>query len=64
MDTKICSKCGRELPLTKYHKNGFDRLGKQRYRGYCKDCANALERQRYLRKKRIYRQSKNRMCKM
>lgn len=48
---KICSKCGRELPLSEFHKNGFDRKGNQRYRGYCKECANALERQRYLKKK-------------
>lgn len=47
METKICSKCNRELPLTNYHKNGFNSQGKQKYRGYCKDCANAIERNRY-----------------
>ena len=25
--TKICSKCGKEKPVTEYHKNGFDRKG-------------------------------------
>lgn len=51
MDTKICSKCGKDLPLSAYHKNGFDAAGNQKYRGYCKECANALERERYQKKK-------------
>lgn len=51
MDTKICSKCHRELPITHFHKNGFDSQGRQKYRGYCKDCANAIESQRYRDKK-------------
>ena len=51
MDTKICSKCGKELPITEYHKNGFDRKGNQKYRGYCKKCANEIEKQRYRKKK-------------
>lgn len=51
MDTKICSKCKRELPITHYHKNGFDSKGQQKYRGYCKDCANNLEKARYQKKK-------------
>lgn len=51
METKICSKCGIEKPITEYHKNGFDRQGNQKYRGYCKQCANALETERYHKKK-------------
>ena len=51
METKICSKCGIEKPVSEYHKNGFDREGKQKYRGYCKACANALESARYYKKK-------------
>lgn len=51
MKTKICSKCGIEKPITEYHKNGFDRLGNQKYRGYCKTCANARESARYQEKK-------------
>ena len=51
MDTKICSKCNRELPITHYHKNGFDSKGQQKYRGYCKDCASNLEKARYQKKK-------------
>ncbi len=51
METKICSKCGIEKPITEYHKNGFDRQGNQKYRGYCKACANKLESARYQEKK-------------
>ena len=59
METKICSKCGRDLPITNYHKNGFNSEGKQKYRGYCKDCANNLEKQRYLNKKSFVNSQKN-----
>ena len=58
METKICSKCKRELPVTHYHKNGFNSEGKQKYRGYCKDCANSLEKQRYLNKKNFVNSQK------
>lgn len=51
--TKVCSKCGIEKPLSEYHKNGFDRQGNQKYRGYCKQCANALESNRYRQKKQF-----------
>lgn len=51
METKICSKCGIEKPINEYHKNGFDRNGNQKYRGYCKICANKRESQRYWEKK-------------
>lgn len=51
MDTKVCSKCGIEKPITEYHKNGFDRLGNQKYRGYCKTCANKREMERYWEKR-------------
>ena len=63
MDTKICSKCGRELPVTAYHKNGFDRNGNQKYRGYCKDCANKIERERYQKKKSFIDNQKIRCAK-
>ena len=62
MDTKICSKCGRELPLSEYHKNGFKPSGEQKYRGYCKQCANELEKKRYRQKKAFINNNK-RMCK-
>jgi hypothetical protein len=47
LKTKICSKCGIEKPITEYHKNGFDNKGIQKYRGYCKKCANKQEMERY-----------------
>lgn len=59
MDTKICSKCNRNLPITHYHKNGFDKNGNQKYRGYCKDCANTLEKARYRKKKQFVEQNKS-----
>lgn len=49
--TKICSKCGLEKPITEFHKNGFNSKGEQKYRGYCKTCANKLETARYHKKK-------------
>lgn len=51
MEFKKCSKCGRELPLTEFHKNGFNKKGQQQYRGYCKSCANKRESERYYQKK-------------
>lgn len=51
LETKVCSKCGIEKPVTEFHKNGFDRQGNQKYRGYCKACACALEAARYQCKK-------------
>ena len=61
METKICSKCHRELPLSMYHKNGFDSKGQQKYRGYCKDCANSIERARY-QKKKAYVNEQKQVC--
>lgn len=51
MEMKICSKCGIEKPLTEYHKNGFKSDGSQKYRGYCKTCANKRETERYWEKR-------------
>lgn len=51
METKICSKCGIEKLITEYHKNGFNSRGEQKYRGYCKACANKLETERYWKKR-------------
>ena len=51
MLTKVCSKCGVEKSLDDYHKNVFDSQGHQKYRGYCKDCANTKEKLRYKEKK-------------
>jgi len=35
METKKCPKCGRELPLTEFHKNGRNSDGLQTY---CRSC--------------------------
>ena len=51
IETKIFSKCGKEKPITEYHKNGFNSQGKQKYRGYCKECANKREMERYWEKR-------------
>ena len=61
METKICSKCGVEKSVTEYHKNGFDKLGNQRYRGYCKTCANKRETERYW-EKRAYVDAQRTQC--
>jgi hypothetical protein len=53
METKICSKCGVEKPVTEYHKNGFNSKGEQKYRGYCKSCANKRETERYWEKRKF-----------
>lgn len=53
METKICSKCHIEQPLNNYHKNGFDKNGQQKYRGYCKTCANQIEMNRYWQKRAV-----------
>lgn len=37
---RVCSTCGRTLPLNKFYKDGKTRDGKQRYRRDCKDCYN------------------------
>ncbi len=58
-ETKICSKCGIRKPLTEFHKNGFDKLGNQKYRGYCKTCANKRESDRYWEKKAFIESQKN-----
>lgn len=46
--TKVCSKCGRELPITEFALN---KTCKDGHIGQCKDCVNAYQRERYARKK-------------
>ena len=46
--TKVCKKCGRELPITEFALNKNLKDG---HVGRCKDCINAYQRQRYARKK-------------
>ena len=59
--TKICSKCKIEKPLSDYHKNGFDRSGNQKFRGYCKECAKQIEAARY-KAKQSFVNSQKKVC--
>lgn len=63
METKICSKCGIEKPVSEFHKNGFNSKGEQKYRGYCKVCANRLESERYYKKKEYINSQKEQCAK-
>lgn len=46
--TKVCSKCGRELPITKFALN---KTCKDGHIGQCKDCVNTYQRERNAQKK-------------
>ena len=46
--TKVCSKCGRELPITEFALN---KTCKDGHIGQCKDCVNAYQREQYARNK-------------
>lgn len=48
-ETKVCKKCGRELPITKFALNKNLKDG---HVGQCRDCVNAYQRENYARKKR------------
>ena len=43
-ETKVCKKCGRELPITEFALNKNLKDG---HVGQCKDCINAYQRERY-----------------
>ena len=47
-ETKVCSNCERELPITEFALN---KTYKDGHNKQCKDCINAYQRQRYARKK-------------
>ena len=47
-ETKVCSKCGRELSITEFTLN---KTSKDGHVGQCKDCLNAYQRERYARNK-------------
>lgn len=38
METKICSKCKKEKPISDFYKHGFNSKGQQTYRSDCKEC--------------------------
>lgn len=46
MDTKICTQCGKELPLTEYYSRGNGRL-----RSECKACHNQYVKLKYQERK-------------
>ena len=46
--TKVCKKCGRELPITEFALN---KTSKDGHVGQCRDCVNAYQRERYALKK-------------
>ena len=46
--TKVCPKCGRELPITEFALN---KASKDGHVGKCRDCDNAYQRERYARRK-------------
>ena len=43
-ETKVCKKCGRELPITEFALNKNLKDG---HVGKCRDCVNAYQRERY-----------------
>lgn len=48
METKVCKKCGRELPISDFYTNGKAKDG---LATYCKECSNVLSVE-YARKRR------------
>lgn len=50
--TRVCVRCGRELDISEFHKNGA-RNGAQRYKSTCKYCLAEDVRARYKRQKAV-----------
>lgn len=48
METKICTKCGRELSVDMFHKKSTSKDGLQ---NYCKECHNETVRKSYHKRK-------------
>lgn len=44
METKVCNKCGRELPKESFNKRNASKDGLQ---DYCKDCMRVLNKARW-----------------
>lgn len=49
-ETKVCSKCGRELPRSMFHAKTGSKDGLQ---GYCKECTRECSRQSYDKRKTL-----------
>ncbi len=60
---KKCSKCGKIKPFEEFHKNGFKKDGTQKYRSYCKECANKIEIERYHNKQKMINEHKDKCLK-
>jgi hypothetical protein len=58
MQTKKCTKCGRELPITEFYANKTSKGG---YHSYCKECFNRISNEN--RKKRKQRQAEEEKAK-
>ena len=43
MITKVCLGCKLDLPVTKFHKRGFNKTGEAIYKPRCVDCRRELE---------------------
>ena len=58
--TKVCPKCGRELPVTSFHKN---RASKDGYQKDCKECKSKYSKEynamRSAERKRFKEEAKN-----
>ena len=58
--TKVCSKCGRELPITCFHKNHANKDG---YQGDCKECKSKYAKEynamRAAEKRKLKEEAKN-----
>lgn len=56
MNTKICTKCGRELPLEQFH---WRNKAKGTRRSECKECHNDFMKKQYQDKKEIVQELKS-----
>ena len=59
METKICTKCGRELPLDHFN---WRNKAKGTYRADCKECHSGYMKQKYQEKKEVVQELKSK-CK-